>query len=551
MAKVGDPIPGTNLKYEESDIQNLSGVPAEQQAVQPAQQAPQPSQPIQPAQPQAEPPVTHTVKAGDTLTDIAQKFGVSTAQITGYRSGNPNLIFPGEVLNINKLPVQPQEPQKGTEPQPQAQQALTAAPVAPQGVPQPAPATPAPQAGIPPESLTSPISQPTGNDFDNLFKQYGLSVKNDITDVVKTISKLYGFDEVNGQVKDLDDEFIDKSSEIRDNPWLTSDLQDKKVKTLKDTYDRKRDALINRLQLQQNIVGQAITLYNAERNFQQQNLFKAIELRKKEIENQQSAEKEAERIRQFETREDRAERGEVLAQERLNLSEEAGVRAEAAGRRAEAASARAEERAGQDFSPQQKFRNFTVVKSSFQNDQRVKDFREINTRFDILEQAQKEARTTKNFVAVDQAIISTFNKITDPQSVVRESEYARTVDDLALLNRLKGKVGKLVLGGPGLTQSDRDAIVRLAGQFQQVAQQKFEQAKQEAFVSGTLGGLDDVELKNMLGTDILRPPPLSDEQIRQDYEQDKNLPDEEVRNKYGLPVGEDGFFSDFARVFGL
>lgn len=43
---------------------------------------------------------TYTVQAGDTLSGIAAKFGVSTSQISGYRSGNPNLIYPGETLTI-------------------------------------------------------------------------------------------------------------------------------------------------------------------------------------------------------------------------------------------------------------------------------------------------------------------------------------------------------------------------------------------------------------------------------------------------------------------
>lgn len=42
----------------------------------------------------------YTVKSGDTLSSIAAKFGVSTSQISGYRSGNPNVIYPGEVLTI-------------------------------------------------------------------------------------------------------------------------------------------------------------------------------------------------------------------------------------------------------------------------------------------------------------------------------------------------------------------------------------------------------------------------------------------------------------------
>jgi LysM repeat protein len=45
-------------------------------------------------------PITHTVQQGDTLSQIGQKYGVDYKNITGFRSGNPDLIFPGEVLNI-------------------------------------------------------------------------------------------------------------------------------------------------------------------------------------------------------------------------------------------------------------------------------------------------------------------------------------------------------------------------------------------------------------------------------------------------------------------
>lgn len=40
----------------------------------------------------------YTVKAGDTLGKIAQRNKISISQINGYRSGNPNVIYPGEVL---------------------------------------------------------------------------------------------------------------------------------------------------------------------------------------------------------------------------------------------------------------------------------------------------------------------------------------------------------------------------------------------------------------------------------------------------------------------
>lgn len=43
---------------------------------------------------------TYTVQPGDTLSGIAAKLGVAQSQITGFHSGNPNLIYPGEVLAI-------------------------------------------------------------------------------------------------------------------------------------------------------------------------------------------------------------------------------------------------------------------------------------------------------------------------------------------------------------------------------------------------------------------------------------------------------------------
>lgn len=42
---------------------------------------------------------TVTVRSGDTLTGIAARLGISYTQLTGYRSGNPNVIYPGEVLH--------------------------------------------------------------------------------------------------------------------------------------------------------------------------------------------------------------------------------------------------------------------------------------------------------------------------------------------------------------------------------------------------------------------------------------------------------------------
>ena len=58
--------------------------------------------------------ITHTVIAGDTVGALAKQFNVPVSAITGFRSNDPNVIFPGEQLTIDDsqvlAPIQPQQP---------------------------------------------------------------------------------------------------------------------------------------------------------------------------------------------------------------------------------------------------------------------------------------------------------------------------------------------------------------------------------------------------------------------------------------------------------
>lgn len=69
--------------------------------------------------------------------------------------------------------------------------------------------------------------------------------------------------------------------------------------------------------------------------------------------------------------------------------------------------------------------------------------------------------------AGSQGVLVTFQKMLDPISVVRESEYARSGSGLSLLGRLEGKWEQIKSGGAGVTPQDLEAFAALAAQFAQ------------------------------------------------------------------------------------
>lgn len=67
--------------------------------------------------------------------------------------------------------------------------------------------------------------------------------------------------------------------------------------------------------------------------------------------------------------------------------------------------------------------------------------------------------------AGSQAVLVTFQKILDPNSVVRESEYARSPEGLGLMQRMEGLMPRLVKGGPGVPPEELEKFADLARRF--------------------------------------------------------------------------------------
>lgn len=69
-----------------------------------------------------------------------------------------------------------------------------------------------------------------------------------------------------------------------------------------------------------------------------------------------------------------------------------------------------------------------------------------------------------------QSVLVTFQKILDPPSVVRESEYMRSAAGLALIDRARGFAERLAIGGAGVPIGELEKYAQLAEEMAQAQQ---------------------------------------------------------------------------------
>jgi LysM repeat protein len=206
---------------------------------------------------------TYQIMPGDTLSGIAEKQGISIEDLMTVNPNitDPNKIYAGSVLN---LPGQPKkEVMIGEEP-----------------------------------AEEKPVEEKTDYDllqeeidksnmaFSNLFQSAGINgvnMETSIADIVKQISDLYGFPDINKQLEEIDNKYIDEEVDINNNPWLTESMRSRKITALQQKYEGKREALINRLSTEKSIVGEAINYYYKEKEYQKDLLFKQLSLKSQEI----------------------------------------------------------------------------------------------------------------------------------------------------------------------------------------------------------------------------------------------------------------------------
>lgn len=113
----------------------------------------------------------------------------------------------------------------------------------------------------------------------------------------------------------------------------------------------------------------------------------------------------------------------------------------------------------------------------------LKDFKEVSVRADQMNNTWDLYRSGRvDAGAVDQALITIFNKMLDPASVVREGEYARTEDQQGFIRSMAAGVDRFFTGGARIDDKMRKSLVDLAGEYLKVYDEKAQQELEPLFL---------------------------------------------------------------------
>jgi hypothetical protein len=118
-----------------------------------------------------------------------------------------------------------------------------------------------------------------------------------------------------------------------------------------------------------------------------------------------------------------------------------------------------------------KFERERKISKEFRSEPEVASFMKILPQYQRVDKAMSDYRAgkIKNRIGLDQALIIIFNKLLDENSVVRESEVARTPEATSLKNRIEGEFAKILKGGMALADKDREELYSMVQTFFNIA----------------------------------------------------------------------------------
>jgi len=116
------------------------------------------------------------------------------------------------------------------------------------------------------------------------------------------------------------------------------------------------------------------------------------------------------------------------------------------------------------------FKDESALRKEFTSHPEVENYMKIEEQYQRAGVAIQEARDgVGSMNAVDQSLIQLLNRMLDPSSVVRESEYARTPEGMSYINKASGYLQRISQGGAGLNNSEREALYEMIDKFHDIS----------------------------------------------------------------------------------
>lgn len=148
--------------------------------------------------------------------------------------------------------------------------------------------------------MQQPTPSSTIPDESSTWASLGLPAnltETNITDIVTKISDAFGLPDIKKEMTDLDAKLAEEIQEANENPWLSEGARAKKVSAIQTKYETKRQSVVDRLKTQSDIVGKALDVFDKEREYKKDLLFKSLDLKAKALD---ESKKTTDDIREYE-----------------------------------------------------------------------------------------------------------------------------------------------------------------------------------------------------------------------------------------------------------
>lgn len=155
--------------------------------------------------------------------------------------------------------------------------------------------------GAPPATPIPPAEEaPPETDLTTIFSSVGLgeiSTSMPIGDLLKAVTSAFGLStqdgakEVNKELTVLDDKFADEVASLNSNPWISEGLRSKQITQIQNKYETKKNALVERMRLYKDstdsnlkMAGLVIDVYFKQKEIEKDTVLKKLEIASKQLE---------------------------------------------------------------------------------------------------------------------------------------------------------------------------------------------------------------------------------------------------------------------------